>query len=289
MEKASQSQQAFLKYWIPLIDVLKELGGSGKLTEVTDLVIEKLNISEKEQAATLKSGSSRVRNQIAWARMYLVKSGFMDSSQRGVWNLTEKGLKSSLTYEDVFNIFKEVQAGYKNNIEQKKQKNENFIPEKDDSLIESSDYQAELLSLLQSLPPSGFERLCQRLLREAGFEQVTVTGKTNDGGIDGHGIFQENTFVSSRVLFQCKRYKGSVSASQIRDFRGAMIGRADKGIIITTGSFTKEAKQEAHRVLPLIEMVDGDKLINLFEKLELGLKPKKDYGLDYDFFENFKE
>ena len=125
-------------------------------------------------------------------------------------------------------------------------------------------------------------------MRESGFEQVTVTGRTGDGGIDGHGIFQENTFVSSRVLFQCKRYKGSVSASQVRDFRGSMIGRADKGIIITTGSFTKQGKEEALRVLPLIEMVDGDKLVQLFENLELGLKPKKDYDIDYEFFKDFR-
>ena len=151
------------------------------------------------------------------------------------------------------------------------------------------DYRTELLNILKSLPPSGFERISQRLLREAGFEQVVVTGKSGDGGIDGHGILQLNPFVSFRVLFQCKRFKGSVSASQIRDFRGAMQGRADKGIIITTGSFTLDAKREAHRDgVPPIELVDGDKLVEMFEQLELGLRPKKDYEVNYDFFEDFK-
>ena len=146
-----------------------------------------------------------------------------------------------------------------------------------------------MLDILKSLPPSGFERICQRLLRESGFDQVTVTGKSGDGGIDGHGILQVNPFVSFRVMFQSKRYQGSVAPSQVRDFRGAMMGRADKGIIITTGTFTMEAKKEARRDgVPPIELVDGEKLIEMFEFLELGLKPKKTYDVDYGFFEEFK-
>lgn len=154
---------------------------------------------------------------------------------------------------------------------------------------ETGDYQTELMAVLQSLPAPGFERLCQRLLRESGFERVTVTGRTGDGGIDGIGVLQMTPFVSFKVLFQCKRYIGTVSASQVRDFRGAMMGRADKGIIMTTGSFSRDAKSEAVRdgVVP-IELVDGEKLVDLFESLELGLKPKKAFDVDYDFFEEFR-
>lgn len=293
MKQNKFSRQAFLKYWNPVIEVLKELGGSGKPSEVTDLVIEKLNIPEEAVEVTLKSGASRVRNNIAWARAYLVKAGILDSSKRGVWSLTEKGFKVNLREEDIYNIFKEVQASstVTKNDKQKDQKeaeHKDDDSEENEDVIEFVNYKTELLNILQNLPPNGFERMCQRLLRESGFEQVKVTGKTGDGGIDGHGIFQENVFVSSRVLFQCKRYKGSISASQIRDFRGSMIGRADKGIIITTGCFTKKAKEEALRVLPLIEMIDGEKLIRLFENLEIGLKPKTDYDIDYEFFEDFK-
>ncbi len=293
MKQNRFSRQAFLRYWNPVIEVLKNLGGSGKPSEVTDLVIEKLNIPEEEVEISLKSGASRVRNNIAWARAYLVKAGILDSSKRGVWSLTEKGFSVNLSEEDIYHIFKEIQAS--STVAKKhKQKDQNDTEHKDDDsednedIIEFVSYKTELLNILQSLPPDGFERMCQRLLRESGFEQVKVTGKTGDGGIDGHGIFQENIFVSSRVLFQCKRYKGSVSSPQVRDFRGSMIGRADKGIIITTGYFTKNAKEEALRVLPLIEMIDGEKLIRLFENLEIGLKPKIDYDIDYDFFEDFK-
>lgn len=279
----------FLRFFIPVIEVLKELGGSGKPAEVTDLVIEKLNISEKEQEDTIKSGASRVRNQVAWVRFYLVKSGLMDSSQRGVWSLTEKGLEATLTYKEVLNYFKDIQSQFKireQGIQEIGQQVSNQIEEE---TIKFIDYKTELLDILKSLPPKGFERICQRLLRESSFLEVTVTGKSGDGGIDGHGVLQVNPFVSFKVMFQCKRYQGAVTPSHVRDFRGAMDGRADKGIILTTGTFTTEAKKEARRdgATP-IEIVDGEKLVEMFETLQLGLKPKTDYDVNYDFFNEYR-
>ncbi|MGQ0528491.1 MAG: restriction endonuclease [Panacagrimonas sp.] len=151
------------------------------------------------------------------------------------------------------------------------------------------DYREEVLDVLMSLPPAGFERLSQRLLREAGFTQVVVTGQSNDGGIDGFGLLQVNPFVSFKVLFQCKRYAKSVVPSQVRDFRGAMSGRADKGIIITTGTFTAESKREATRDgAPPIELIDGEKLIDMLEQLELGLKSVKTFEVEHVFFNDFK-
>ncbi|HSF85963.1 MAG TPA: restriction endonuclease, partial [Acidimicrobiia bacterium] len=160
-------------------------------------------------------------------------------------------------------------------------------PSPDDA---ADDYRTQLLSVLQDLPAGGFERLCQRLLREAGFEQVTVTGRSGDGGIDGIGILELNPFMSFKVLFQCKKYKGSVGASAVRDFRGAMMGRADKGLILTTGTFTADARREALRDgVPPIEMVDGDKLVTMFADLELGLEPRKTYNLVESFFDEFRD
>ncbi len=92
------------------------------------------------------------------------------------------------------------------------------------------DYKQQLLTILRKLPPSGFERLCQRLLEVAGFEEVVVTGQSGDGGIDGIGILKLNPFVTSKVLFQCKRYSGAVGSPEVRNFRGAMQGRATRGI-----------------------------------------------------------
>lgn len=139
-----------------------------------------------------------------------------------------------------------------------------------------------------ALPAAGFEQLCRRVLREAGFVQVTVTGRSGDQGIDGYGTLQMNRLVSFQVVFQCKRYKESVSPSQVRDFRGAMAGRADKGMIITTGTFTAEARREATRDgVPPIELIDGDKLIQLLESLELGLKKVTTYEIDVPFLNEF--
>jgi restriction system protein len=197
--------------------------------------------------------------------------------------LTEKGLKSELNARDVYDMFKNVRETFKRNQDVKQ------VNVEDEETIEVYIHRKDLLNLLQSLPPEGFERICQRLLRESGFQQVKVTGKTGDGGIDGHGILEINPLVSFKVIFQCKRYQGTVSASQVRDFRGAMMGRADKGIIITTGRFSLDAKGEAVRDgVPPIELVDGEKMVDMFENIELGLMPKTVYEIDDDFFEEFK-
>jgi len=278
----------FLRFFIPLLEILKENGGSATASEATDAVLEKLNISEKEQQEILKSGTSKVRNQVAWARNYLVQSGLLDSSKRGVWNLTNKGLNANITFEDALNIFKEVQSRYsKTTI---KKPDEIKLEEKsEEEPLAEENYKVELLNILKSISPNGFERLSQRLLREAGFQNVVVTGKSGDGGIDGNGVLEINPFVSFKVMFQCKRFQKSVTASQIRDFRGAIIGRAEKGIFITTGTYTTSAKDEARRdgVIP-IELVDGDKLVEMFEKLEMGLKIKKSYEIDFEYFNQFK-
>lgn len=146
-----------------------------------------------------------------------------------------------------------------------------------------------LLELLRSLPPSGFERLCQRLLRVSGFKKVTVLGRSGDGGIDGEGMLEINPLVSVKVLFQAKRYKDAVGPSMVRDFRGAMQGRAEKGILITTGRFTLEAAKEAIREgVPPIELVDGSKLVELFEQHLLGLTKRVVYEIDHGFFDEYR-
>lgn len=191
----------------------------------------------------------------------MVRSGYLDSSKRGVWSLTEKGWSLDTKAFDILGTFREVQKVF---FQEKKSKPKvvPFADETEEGEIEQFDYRTHLLELMQSLPPDGFERLCQRILRESGFQQVVVTGRSGDGGIDGVGVLQMNPFVSFNVLFQCKRYQGAVSPSQIRDFRGAMVGRADKGIIMTTGTFTLDAKKEARRDgVPPIELVDGEALL----------------------------
>lgn len=277
----------FTRYIIPLMQALREMGGSASSSEATDAVIERENVSEIELEKTNKNGQSKVRNQIAWARMYLVYSGYLDSSVRGVWRLTEKGLLEDLSQLSPTDLFKSVHLSFKSDKSSAppcKSVNEVEFEEK---IFESEETQ--ILPTLKKLSPEGFERLCQRLLREHGFQNVKVTGRSGDGGIDGEGILEINPLLSFKVIFQCKRYQGSVGAGMIRDFRGAMIGRADKGIFLTTGTFTMDAKKEAVRdgANP-IELVDGEKLVRMFEQLELGVKPRVIYELDPEFFKEYK-
>lgn len=281
--KASQ----FTRYIEPVIEAIRELGGSGRPEEVREVIARNLKISESEQSESLPSGvQSRFENQVHWARFYLVKAGYIDSSQRGVWNLTEKGRSTGKVSDDeIQSILKIVNSQTRS----EKPNEPNVTPDTDPTLLELGSYREELANILKSLPPAGFERFCQRLLRESGFQEVAVTGRSGDGGIDGIGILQVNPLVSFKVLFQCKKYVGSVTPSQVRDFRGAMTGRADKGIIITTGSFTSEARKEAVRDgAPPIELVDGEKLITMLETLELGLKPKQTFQVDVGFFDEFR-
>jgi restriction system protein len=283
MSSNQQKGPQFVRYFQPVIDALIELGGSGRPEEVEEVIAEQLKLSEEERNEQIPSGQSRFSNKVNWARFYLAKAGLIDSSTRGVWNLTEKGRATSLNSEQALELFNQVHKPFV--AERKKSKAEKII---EDEITLPEDHRSVLLATLLEIPPDGFERLCQRLLRESGFEKVQITGKSGDGGLDGIGILQVNAFVSFKVLFQCKRYSGSVSASQVRDFRGAMMGRADKGIILTTGSFTADARKEAVRDgVPPIELVDGEKLIDMFEQLELGLKPKKAYEIDAGFFEEF--
>ena len=131
-----------------------------------------------------------------------------------------------------------------------------------------------MLSILCVIPADAFERLCQRILRESGFIKVEVTGQKGDGGIDGIGVLKI-ALLSFQVFFQCKRYSGSVGPSEIRDFRGAMVGRTDKGLFMTTGTFTRAAKQEATRDgAPALDLIDGEQLCHILKDLNLGVTTK---------------
>jgi restriction system protein len=281
----------FVRYFGPLLDALRGLGGSGTPEEVVERIAVDHSIADEVQNELLPSGQPRYRNQVHWARFYLVREGLLDSSKRGVWSLTERGRATTLTSEQARKIFLKWVRFFQ---EQRRAKAESAEPVEEEIAdgIEAAakDYRSQVIELLINLLPAGFERLSQRVLREAGFSQVVVTGRSGDEGIDGYGTLQINPLVSFKVLFQCKRYRKSVSPSHIRDFRGAMAGRADKGIIITTGTFTAEARREASRdgAHP-IELIDGEKLVDMLENLELGLKPVSTYEVDKAFFDEFKK
>lgn len=291
MAKVSRPTEGaqFLRYFGPLLDALRELGGSGTPAEVVEEIANAMKLPDDVQNELLDSGAPRFHNQVAWARFYLTREGFIDSSKRGIWSLTEAGRATTITQEQARAIFQKWVKVFA----EARRRRKDEPPEADDQVAEEtaapSNYRDALLETLLGLPAPGFERFCQRLLRESGFVQVVVTGRSGDGGLDGYGTLQVNPLVSFKVLFQCKRYSGSVTPAQVRDFRGAMQGRADKGIILTTGTFTADARKEASRDgVPPIELVDAPKMLDMFVQLELGLKPVTTYEIDPAFFNEFK-
>ncbi len=273
----------------PILDVLREFGGEAQASEVKSVVADLVVTDQTERARLTKTGYNAAENEVAWARNSLKDLGFLDSSVRGLWKLTPEGWRTHLTLTEASNLGMVRSKQLVPETESKTSSIPELEIEEEELLVEDSNQPLSLLDTIKSLPPSGFERLCQRILREAGFAQVTVTGKSGDGGIDGHGVLQINELVSFQVLFQCKRYQGTVGAPEIRNFRGAMSGRTDKGIFITTGFFSSDARKEAARegVAP-IELVDGEKLIALMERLEIGVKPRTVYDVDEAFFEPFR-
>ncbi len=275
----------FLRYVNPVLSALQANGGAGNSSDIIEQVIGKLGISEAELEETTSNGQSRIRNRIQWARFYLFKAGLIDNAQRGIWRLTNDGLDKKLDDDGVYKLFKSVQHSVKKTPASKPQQTE---PKFENTPTEDEEHSLGLINIVQNLSASGFEKLCKRLLTEIGINEIAITGGSGDQGIDGKGIVKLNDVVSLNIVFQCKRYKETVSPHHVRDFRGAMQGRGEKGLIITTGRFTKEAKTEGNRdgVTP-IELIDGDRLVELFEKYHLGLKPVTVFEIDQDFFKSF--
>ncbi len=253
----------------PVILALKSLGGSGTNEEIISTVAEIVNIPA-DQLGILhnpeKGGLTEIEYRLMWTRTYLKTYGIIDNSTRGVWSFTEKGLSVDKVDSDEVVMF----------VRQLSRKQKKTTDNSSDSPEETSKWQEQLLDILSGMPPAVFERLILRVLREAGFIEVQVTGRPGDGGIDGHGILRLGNLLGFHVIFQAKRWKGSVGPHEVRDFRGAMVGRADKGLLITTGSFTREAQKEASRDgATAIDLVDGDQFVEMLKLYSQGVSTKK--------------
>jgi restriction system protein len=263
----------------PALIAMKELGGSATHDELLEKIIELERIPESVQNVMRTERRTKLSYNLAWAKTFLGKAGAFDNPSHGVWVITEKG--KTLTEAAVKQIPAEVRKQYKVERDDKPKE------EEEDLQPEAKDWKDRLLAVVTGqMKPDAFERLSQRILRESGFVKVEVTGRTGDGGIDGVGVLRL-ALLSFQVYFQCKKYKGSVSAGAIRDFRGAMVGRTDKGLFITTGTFTAEAKKEATRDgAPAIDLIDGDVLCDLLKSLKLGVETRmvEDVSINPEFF-----
>lgn len=202
----------------PLLKALRLLGGSGSIEEIYGKTVEIMGLSEDVLAQlhdAERSSLTEVGYRLAWARTYLRKYGLLENSSRGVWSLTEKA--KTLEEVDPAEVVRFVR-----NLDRQEAPKKRPPDETARELSEEERWKDKLsVVLTQKLSPSAFERLVQRILRESGFIHVEVTGRTGDGGIDGKGIARIHGFMSFHVLFQWRRYKGSVAAGEIRDFRGA--------------------------------------------------------------------
>ncbi|WP_299328385.1 restriction endonuclease [Parasphingopyxis sp.] len=278
-------------FFLPTLSLLDQKGGSATIEEIETGLIAAFNLSERQLSATYeKSGALMIPDRMSWARSYLKYPGFLANPKRGVWVLTEEGRRAAQL--DDQQVRELVAEAARRDWQKKKEQEELSLDSDHDPNTSSSEpeWSEKLLSKLQSIDPAAFERLSQRMLRENGFTRVEVTGRSGDGGIDGQGVLRLN-LLSFHVRFQCKRYKGSVGAPAVRDFRGAMQGRADKGLIITTGSFTPDARQEATRDgAPAIDLIDGELLCELLKDLQLGVTVRQviieEVEILQDFFDD---
>ncbi len=240
-----------------------------------------MQLSDEQLSEIHRDNRTKFSYRLAWARTYLKRFGVLSNSARGVWTLTPDGQRQSAVLKD------EVKK-YAQRLDKKGQSKKK---EKEPVELEELRWQEQALEVVKSISPDAFERLCQRILRESGFTSVEVTGKAGDGGIDGKGVVRLGGLLSFHVIFQCKRYQGSISPSIVRDFRGAMVGRADKGLFMTTGTFTREARKEAQRDgAPPLDLIDGEDLVAKLKELGMGIEVKEkiieEVNVDKSYFEN---
>ncbi|MCU0353873.1 MAG: restriction endonuclease [Cytophagales bacterium] len=253
---------------IPTLKALKQLGGSGTIDEINENVYRIAKLPDETLKITHGDSSlqSEIDYRLAWSRTYLKKFGLIENSSRGVWVLSKPDVEpDKINYNEIVKTVKESMKANNTN----KPSDFSEMAVQVESIVH---WKEELLETLLTIAPDAFERLAQRILRESGFVQVEVTGKSGDGGIDGKGIVKISGFLSFHVIFQCKRYRKSVTPSEVRDFRGAMQGRADKGLLITTGTFTRDAIKEATRDgAPPIDLIDGELLCEKLKEFKLGV------------------
>lgn len=256
----------------PVLSALRDLGGSATNTELDEKVASDLGLADQDLEETDTRGRLVFNYRMAWAKSYLKAYGLTDNSQRGVWSLTERGLA-----ERKVNPAEVKRLVVREYGERRRSKKQAGSVEEAASAGETGPgedgWRSTLMDRLRDMEPGAFERLARRLLRESGFVDVDVTGRSGDGGIDGKGTLRLAGLITFPVLFQCKRWQGSVGSREVRDLRGAMQGRADHGVIVTTGSFTRDARSEASRPgAPAVDLVDGEQLLDMLKQLGVGVK-----------------
>ncbi len=277
----------------PALEAFKALGGSATMNEIHKFIAGSGQYSEEILAVPHNARNTKIRYRLAWVGTYLRHLGAIEQSERGVWFITNIGL--SFTENEVQERqkawIKEWHANKKaKSLREAEEDSKVSADEDEENSSDESEWKDELLNIIKDIDPAQFERLTQRVLRESGFSEVNVTGRPSDGGIDGTGVLEVN-LISFPVVFQCKRYQGSVTPSAVRDFRGSLPANITKGLFVTTGTFTNGAQKEAMRsdAASTIDLIDGDRFCDLLKQYNLGVSTKmvEEVKITKKFFDDF--
>ena len=279
-----------------ILTTLRDMNGVAKAGAVKAAVVQAMSeAGEAMNDQMLASGVPKYQNDIYWARMYLVNAGLLEPAKtagHGTWKLTSQGWESPLDMATAAAIyFQTASKGNKN-----KDEADMPAPSGDDlqqDLEGTVNWQVQLKEILWSLSDQGFEHLCAAIMTANGLDQIKVTGKSGDKGIDGMGLMylDDAGLVSIRVAWQCKRYTtGTVGSMEVRNFRGSLDHKTDHGIIFTTSTFTAEAMKESVALGKTpIRLVPLDQLIEMLKNLKLGVGPEPGHVVDTSFFEQYRK
>lgn len=279
-----------------ILATLREMNGVAKAGAVKSAVVQAISDAGGTlNHQMLASGVPKYQNDIYWARMYLVNAGMLEPAKtagHGTWKLTTLGWESPLDMSTAAAIyFQSASKGSKN-----KDQADMPAPSGDDlqqDLAGTINWQVQLKEILWSLSEQGFEHLCAAIMTANGLDQIKVTGKSGDKGIDGMGLMylDEAGLVSIRVAWQCKRYtSGTVGSMEVRNFRGSLDHKTDHGIIFTTSTFTAEAMKESVALgKTAIRLVPLDQLIEMLRGLRLGVGPEPEHTVDTAFFQQYRK
>ena len=264
----------------PLLEVLAEMGGQGKASDIYPLVRRKFpQIREEDLAETLPSGANKWINAIQWARQHLVNRGEMDSPAYGIWRITTKGRQCLEEYRPA--VSKTELARPTPTLVELKDKQINAgrdtLEESTPTFLELHEeyellFRAQALGQLHDLSPQDFEQFARKLLMAYGFVDVKVTQLSRDGGIDGYGKLRLG-LATMNVAFQCKRWQGNIGRPEVDKFRGAIQGEFEQGVFFTTSDFTPEARDASLKkgAVPVI-LLNGESIVDLMIEKGLGVE-----------------
>ena len=281
-----------------VLDLLKKQTLPVHRNEIGDLVAKHLGLSDEQRAIreAAKGGGDGSRTYVAWmsewACNHLKQIGVCEQPSRGLYQLTAEGrVISAEEVENRWRDFRRQQVGRRQQDSRNAEGTEH-IGRNDSDEEEQNDWRQELVDRLLAMHPDSFERLSGRLLEAAGFDEVQVTGQVADGGIDAVGVYRPSGLISFRTSVQCKRWQGSVGRDRVQAFQGASMPKSDRGIIITTGTFTEGAKAQAQApgAFP-VDLIDGSQLAELLKQFKLGVHTTtvELVTVDHSFFAEYEE